>query len=320
MRVNRRFLYWGIFFVAIGGILVASDLRAVDTPTLTDVLRLWPLALVAIGLSIVLRRTRLSLPGLMLAAAVPGLVVGGALAVAPRFIGDCGARGEPASVASTEGTFDGPATVTVRSGCGSLNVKTSPGNGWQFDAGNTAGRTPKIDSSPQSLSIDANGDNGPDFLDAGRDAWYLVLPTSDIDSVSLVVNAGRGQVALPGARINRLALTANAAEMLVDASAASVANLSAVINAGSLSIHLPADSDVVGSLRVGAGQLQICSPPGLGLRVTSRGTAEMVRVDGLQQHASEWQSPDYASATHRADLSVNVNFGVVEINPIGGCK
>ena len=320
MRVNHRFLYWGIFFVAIGGILVASDLRAVDTPTLTDVLRLWPLALVAIGLSIVLRRTRLSLPGLMLAAAVPGLVVGGALAVAPRFIGDCGARGEPASVASTEGTFDGPATVTVRSGCGSLNVKTSPGNGWQFDAGNTAGRTPKIDSSPQSLSIDANGDNGPDFLDAGRDAWYLVLPTSDIDSVSLVVNAGRGQVALPGARINRLALTANAAEMLVDASAASVANLSAVINAGSLSIHLPADSDVVGSLRVGAGQLQICSPPGVGLRVTSRGTAEMVRVDGLQQHASEWQSPDYASATHRADLSVNVNFGVVEINPIGGCK
>ena len=320
MRVNRRFLYWGIFFVAIGGILVASDLRAVDTPTLTDVLRLWPLALVAIGLSIVLRRTRLSLPGLMLAAAVPGLVVGGALAVAPRFIGDCGARGEPASVASTEGTFDGPATVTVRSGCGSLNVKTSPGNGWQFDAGNTAGRTPKIDSSPQSLSIDANGDNGPDFLDAGRDAWYLVLPTSDIDSVSLVVNAGRGQVALPGARINRLALTANAAEMLVDASAASVANLSAVINAGSLSIHLPADSDVVGSLRVGAGQLQVCSPPGLALRVTSKGTAEMVRVDGLQQHASEWQSPDYASATHRADLSVNVNFGVVEINPIGGCK
>src|SRR5258705_8783469 len=93
MQVNRRFLYWGIFFVAIGGILVASDLRAVDTPTLTDVLRLWPLALVAIGLSVVLRRTRLSLPGLMLAAAVPPLVVGGALAAAPRVLGDFGAPG-----------------------------------------------------------------------------------------------------------------------------------------------------------------------------------------------------------------------------------
>src|SRR5258706_7905624 len=118
MRVNPLFLYWGIFFVAIGGILVASDLRAVDTPTLTDVLRLWPLALVAIGLSIVLRRTRLSLPGLMLAAAVPGLVGGGALAVAPRVVGDCGARGGPASVAGKQGPFDAAATGTARSGGG----------------------------------------------------------------------------------------------------------------------------------------------------------------------------------------------------------
>src|SRR5258705_11079006 len=98
MRVNHRFLYWGIFFVAIGGILVASDLRAVDTPTLTDVLRLWPLALVAIGLSVVLRRTRLSLPGLMLAAAVPRLGGGGRLAVAPPVLGGCGAPGGPPTV------------------------------------------------------------------------------------------------------------------------------------------------------------------------------------------------------------------------------
>ena len=26
------------------------------------------------------------------------------------------------------------------------------------------------------------------------------------------------------------------------------------------------------------------------------------------------------AAPHRADLNVSVNFGVVEINPIGGCK
>ena len=166
MRVNRRFLYWGIFLVAIGGVLVAADLRAVDTATLTDTLRLWPLAVIAIGLSLVLRRTRLSLPGLLLAAAVPGLVVGGALAVAPRFVGDCGARGEPASVATTQGTFAGPATVSVRSGCGSLNVKTAPGNGWQLGAGNTSGRTPKVNSSPGSLSIDATVDDGWRFLDA----------------------------------------------------------------------------------------------------------------------------------------------------------
>jgi hypothetical protein len=320
MRVNRRFLYWGIFLVAIGGVLVAADLRAVDTPTLLDALRLWPLAVVAIGLSLVVRRTRLSLPGLLLAAAVPGLVLGAGFAVAPRFVGDCRTRGEPAGVATRQGMFDGPATVSVRSGCGWLNVKTAPGSGWQFDARNNAGRIPTVDSSARSLSIDDFGDHGWSFFDAGRSAWDLTLPTGDLESLSLVTFAGHGQIALPGAQINHLALTVNAAQMVVDATAASVVDVSAVVNVGSLSISLPAASDLAGSLRVGAGQLRICAPPGLGLRVTSRGVSERVRVNGLQQTASEWQSPDYTSATHRADLTVSATFGAVEIDPIGGCE
>ena len=82
----------------------------------------------------------------------------------------------------------------------------------------------------------------------------------------------------------------------------------------------PPASDLTGSLRVGAGELRICAPPGLGLRVTSRGVAGGVVVNGLDQAGSDWQSPDYASATHRADLTVRATFGAVEINPIGGCS
>ena len=36
MRVNRRFLYWGVFLVAIGGVLVAADLSAADSATIAD--------------------------------------------------------------------------------------------------------------------------------------------------------------------------------------------------------------------------------------------------------------------------------------------
>ena len=323
MTVNRRFLYWGVFLVALGGVLVAADLRALDTPTLTDVLRLWPLAVVAIGLSLVLRRTRLSLPGLLLAAAAPGLVLGAAFAVAPRFVGECGTdrqQADTASVATSQGTFDGPAAVTVRSGCGSLNVKTAPGNHWQLDAGNTAGRTPRVDSSTRSLSIDATIDEGRSFLDGGRDAWDLTLPTSEIDDLSVVVFAGHAAVDLPDAKIERLAMTVNAAKVQVDASTASVSEVSGVVNVGALTLRLPAASDLVGSLRVGAGSLRICSPPGLGLRVTSRGTAERFTVDGSQEHTSEWQSFDYDSAAHHADLQVSATFGAIEINPIGGCE
>jgi hypothetical protein len=320
MRVNRGFLYGGIFLVAIGGVLVAAELGAVGTTTLTDALRFWPLAVVAIGLGLVLRRTQLSLSGGMLAAAVPGLVLGGAFAVAPRFAGDCGGLGQPATSATQQGNFEGPASVSVATGCGVLTVKTSGGSAWRFDAGNTAGHIPSVRTSPQSLSIESTGDDGWGMLSAGRNTWNLTVPTSPIDRLTLVVNAGRGDVVLPGAQIGRLSLTTNASQVVVDASEASVANLLSTVNVGFLSIHLPANSDPTGTLRVRAGDLQLCSPAGVGLRLTFSGQPRQVTIDGVRQAGAEWQSPDYESATHRASLDVNVNVGAVEINPIGGCR
>ena len=319
MRVNHRFLYWGIFLVAIGGVLVAADLQLVDTPTLTDALRLWPLAVVAIGLGMVLRRTQLRVPGLMVAAAVPGLVLGAGLAAGPRVAWDCGVRDQAASAATTNGAFDGPATVSVRSACGSVNVTTAAGEGWLLNASSTTGRTPDVESSARSLAIDTTTHDDVTFFGAGRDTWDLTLPTSELDRLALVVTAGHGQISLPGARIGQLALTANAAEMVVDASGASVSDVSAVVNAGALRLTLPGTSDLTGSLRVGAGDIRICAPAGLGLRITSKGVGEAVTVNGLQQHGSEWQSSDYATATHRAELTVSATFGAVEIDPIGGC-
>lgn len=283
MRINRRFLYVGLFLVAIGGVLVAADLVAVSAAGLLSALRLWPLAIVAIGLSIVLRRTQYSLPAGMLAAAVPGLVLGGALAVVPRFAGDCGAAGESASGATAEGTFDGPATVSLRGGCGSITVVTAPGNAWRLVAANSLGRAPSVTDDAQSLSIDAVGSDDMHFLDGGRDSLELTLPTSEIESLTLVAYAGTSRVHLPGGRIDRLALTANASSMILDASAASIAEMSGVVNVGLMSIRLPTQTDFVGSVRLGGGKLELCSPPGLGLRVTTKGTPREVMVDGVEQ-------------------------------------
>ena len=320
MRVNRRFLYWGVFLVAIGGVLVAADLAAVDSTTIDDALRLWPLAIIAIGVGLILRRTRFNVAGGMLAAAMPGLLLGGAFAAAPHFSVDCGERGEPASVSTNQGAFDGPATVSVTSGCGTLIVDTAAGSGWTFSGGNTADQPPVITSTGNSLSIDSGVTEGWHFFDAGRDTWNLTLPTTRVDDLSLVVNAGKGQIDLAGAQLGRVDVTTNAAETIVDVSGASLTRLSGAVNAGLLSVHLPSGSDVTGSLTVNAGALQVCAPPGLGLRVSHDGVLSGIKVDGLQVAGSDWQSPDYASATHRADFNVIVNVGAVEINPIGGCR
>lgn len=331
MRVNRRFLYLGVFLAAIGGVLVAADLGRVDSSIIADGLRLWPLAVVAIGLGIVVRRTRFSLPGGVLAVALPGLLLGGGFALAPRIAVDCGASGAASSTATHQGVFDGPARISVTTGCGNLVVDTAPGNGWEVEAGSTGDRTPVIDASAQSLSIDAGGASGwHGFVDSGdgdgwqdfrssRDAWRLTLPTTEIENLSFDVNAGEGQISLPGARIGQLDLTTNAAQTTVDLSEASVASISGTVNAGMLSIRLPA-ADVVGSMEVNAGALQLCTPSGLGLRVHHSGALSGISINGLEQNGTDWQSADYASALHRADLNANVNLGAVEINPIGGCK
>ena len=233
---------------------------------------------------------------------------------------DCGAGGAPSSVATHQGVFDGPARVSVTTGCGSLVVSTAPGGGWQLEASDTSSRTPIIDASARSLSIDAGGHEGWHGFDTSRDAWRLTLPTTAIEDLSLVVNAGEGRIGLPGAQIGHLDLTTNAAQTTVDLSEASVASLSGTVNAGLLSFRLPATADLVGSMEVNAGALQVCVPSGLGLRVHHTGALSGISVNGLQQTGTDWQSPDYASAAHHADLNVNVNLGSVEINPIGGCK
>jgi hypothetical protein len=319
MRVNRGLLYTGVFLVALGGIIVAAELLAIDTVRVTDALRLWPLAIVAIGAAIALRRTDLALPTGMLAAAIPGLVLGGALAVAPRFAVDCGRHGQPPAVTTERGSFDGPAQVSVTGGCGTITVRTAPGDDWQLAVANSAGRMPNVTSSQRSLSV-ASIDEDLAFFDAGRDDWDLTIPTSAIDDLSLEVLAGESQVGLDGARIDRLAVTANVADVVVDASNSSVATLTGAVGVGSMSILLPTDSDLDGMLRIGAGELQVCAPPGVGLRLTTRGTAKDVTVGGRDVRDAEWQSPGYASARRHADIHVDVNFGTVEIDPIGGCK
>ena len=320
MRVNRRFLYWGVVLMAIGGVLVVADLTAVDTTTLTGLIRLWPIAIVAIGVSLLARRTRLALPALLAAALIPGLVMGAAFAVAPRYAGHCGARGDVANVASQSGTFDGPATVSIRGGCGVLDVSTAAGDGWSFDAASSAVLRPTIEATPTSLAINASG-RALNLLDGGRDAWNLALPTSDIARLELIVTTGDGHVDLADARLGDVALTTNAGRAVVDASrAASLRSVTGVVNVGAMSLDLPATSDFTGSFSVRAGKLDLCTAPGLGLRVTAQDTGGNVSVEDEDINGGVWQSADYSTARHRADISVHVTFGAVDINPIGGCK
>ena len=317
MAINRRFLYAGLFLVTLGGVLVAVDLSAVETSALSNALPLWPLAIVAIGAGLALRRSRYALIAGTLGALIPGLVLGGGLVVAPRHGLDCAATNEAAGTTTQQGEFAGSAVVQVDTSCGSISIGTSEGRSWQLTSSNTTGRGPHIDASPHQLQISSSAGS---WLDNGRDTWSLTLPTAKVGSVVVTVKAGRATATLPDANIGTLSLTGNGADIVVDASTATVEELDGAIDFGRLAIQLPERGAYSGAIHIGAGQLLLCVPFGVGARIDFAGSPREVRVGGLRTDASSWENDLHLSARSQARISVKVNFGSVAINPIGGCK
>ena len=319
MRINRALLYAGTFLVALGAVLVVVDQGLLTTSTVSDALRYWPLAVLAIGGALVLRHSPVSLASGLLAAAVPGLVLGGAFAIAPRISGDCGVHGQPQAVMSRSGELGSAGRVSIVLNCGFLAVDTADGTGWHLDASYSGSQEPLLSGLDGNLVV-RSPSGRIDALRAGRASWDLTLPRTDIDELALEMNLGHAQLDLFQANVARLAVTANASEVKLDASGSRLQDVSAEVNLGVLSMELPAVADIRGSFQVNAGGIKVCAPAELGLRVVTRDFATQVTVQGLKQAGTTWVSANYPSAEHRADLDFTGSFGAVDINPIGGCK
>ena len=320
MRVNNSYLYWGVFLLTLGGAIAAVTYFQPEPAAIVDLLRFWPFVVIAFGLALVLRRTQFNVAGGMLAAAVPGLLLGSALAVGPHVGWDCADHdSDLTSLHANQGTFGAPARVDVTTGCGTLTITTRPGSGWDLQAANTEGFAPVVDASTSDLSLRSVRDDHW-FGDYGRDEWGLTLPTSRIDDLNVVVNAGEGLTDLAGADIGTLALTTNAGRSTVDLATAQVESIAAAVNAGQLSIELPTGDDIRGTISVNAGDAEVCVPNSVGVRVRTSGTLSSTDLNGLVQRDGAWESPDYASAAHHADLAVSVNLGSLDFNPVGGCS
>ncbi len=320
MRIHRRFLYFGVFFIAMGGVMLAADYYGVDETRLDDLIRLWPLALVAIGAALVLSRTRFNVAGGLIAAAIPGLVLGAVFVAGAGFNFGCsGIAGQPTNFTSHQGTFNGPAGVDVNLRCGTLNVDQASGSDWHLDTGNTEGNQAVVDSTSGALSIQTADYQGFNFR-LGHDLWRLSLPAANPVDLTVKLNAGEGNVTLGSTQLRTLSLQTNAGTLRTDATDASIQRLEAKVNAGSSRIQLP-DADYTATVSVNAGDLRLCAPGSLGVRVVnsnvSLGSANYVGL--LQTGGGSWETANYSSATHKVDLSVAVNLGSFTLNPFGGC-
>lgn len=324
MTINRRLLHWGLFFVTTGAVVLAVQAGLVTADGVTTALRLWPALVIALGIGVLLRGTRFRGAGGIVLAIVPGLVLGGLLGAASiaelpdwHDLRTACVATRPASLESHEGTFSGPAAIDLDLAGGELTITTQPGPGWQLDVAAVPGASPVIDADADGLEVTSTGRHG---IDCRSDEWRLALPTGRRLDLATEIAAGEGTLDLAGATLGTADFIVRAAEASVDLSTAAVGDLSLRVEAGAADITLPATGDYLADVDAGAGAVRICAPEGLALRVRTSGTLASITTPGLVRVGAAWESPDYATAAHHADVTVAVKVGSVDVNPEGGCK
>jgi hypothetical protein len=329
MTLNRRLLNWGAFFVTTGALALAITAGLITADGLATLFGLWPVLVIALGVGVLLRATRLRTTGGLVLAIVPGLVLGGLLGgAATADLPDwrevraaCIDTRQP--LGTREGTFAGGAAVDLDLAWGELDVRTAPGAGWTATMAGAADRAPDVEASATNLRIasaERTGWAGWRLDDCAADDWRVTLPMGTRLDLATEIAAGEGTIDLAGAQLGDVDLVVQAADLDADLSAATAEDISLRVEAGAADLVLPATGSPAVDIDVDAGAARICAPAGMALRVRASSSLASITTPGLVRVGDAWESPDYATATHRADVTVSVNVGSVDINPEGGCK
>ena len=108
MRIDRRLLGWGLFFIIAGSIPLLTRAGYLEANLVGRWPTLWPTLLIAWGLGLLLRRTPIEWVGGGITAIVFGVMAGGALASGfagvSGFAG-CDASGQGTAFQSQSGAF-----------------------------------------------------------------------------------------------------------------------------------------------------------------------------------------------------------------------
>jgi hypothetical protein len=324
MRLDRRFVNWGLFFIVLGAVPLAVQQGWLDEDVARRAWQLWPLLIVAAGIGLLLRRTAFEPLGGLLAAVTAGAMLGGIIAGGLSFSGIggvCGGQGQ--AFPGQQGTFDGAnARVRLDLNCGDLRVTTAAGTSWSLTGSGDDGLAPEVTAAGDSLAIESRDRSGF-FVFGGseRDDWAIVLPTGPTLDLESAVNAASARLDLPDARLSSARVSVNAGSTRLDLTGASVGNLIVRVNAGSASVVLP-NSSMTGSLEANAGSIEFCAPPGAGLRISTNdnpASANNFSDRGLAQSGATWETPGYASAAVRIDLRATANAASLTLNPEDGC-
>lgn len=317
--IHRTALFVGVSLAAGGIVMLVGLGDTAASEVLIQSVRLWPLAIVALGVGLLVRRTRFAVVGTLVAATLAGLVAGGAVVAAPNLDSFCADR-EVAGIPTRTGSLLAPAVVDLSLACGDVDVTTIDGTEFELRTADLGSHSAIVDAVDGSLSIRSSVDDWHAGLGPRGDAWQLALPRDVLLDLVAEVNAGRGRFDLAGATLGRVDVQVNAGDVRLDLGAASVTEIDVEVNAGAATVLLPSRSDLVGRFEVAAGAIEICAPADQGLRVHGDADFGDTTFNGLLRVGDAWETPNLSTATHVTELDVSAQAGSVVVNPAGGCK
>jgi hypothetical protein len=317
VRVRRGLLFWGLFFIPLGAVPLLVRAGVVDANAVANAWRLWPLLLVALGLTLILGRSRAGILGTMVAGLALGTLAGGALAAGTPWIGNvggCGAIGaEPDQRFEQSGSFAESAKVDFDLNCGSIDVKMLPGSDWRVEA-DYRDEPPRLESSVDSLNL-----RSPDGFGSTRQGWQVTLPVDQTSDVDITANASTGTIGLAGATLATLTADLNAGDLRIDMSGGQVSTIDVAVNAGRARIR--AASDLHGRLSANAGALELCVPEDAALRIRVEEQLTFghnLDDRGLTRTGDVW-SRDGSTSGGLIDLAIEGNAANLTLDPEGGC-
>jgi hypothetical protein len=323
MRIDGRLIGFGLFFIVFGGILLAGRQGLIDPALLERSWQLWPLLLVAIGLSIVLARRPGSELGNLLFAVVLGVMAGGLVGSGAGlpFVGCGGDTDDGTSFPPQGGSLLDGATVEVDFSCGDLAIAPGGGDEWSLTGTSEGGALPEIDQDGGRLHLEA-GPSG--VFDVGRaaESWELTLPSDTELDLDVGLNAGSGQVDLDGAQLGAIEASVNAGALRLDLRGVdAVSTIDLSVNAGSAVVWLP-EHALEGEATANAGSLTFCAPENLGLRFVTGGAVSSNDFGdaGLVQVGDAWETPDFSTADTRITLGTAANAGSLSLNDERACE
>ena len=324
MNYHRGLLFWGLALITGGAVALAAQQGYIDRDWLSGAWRLWPLILVAVGLSILLARTRAAIVGTIVAALVVGTAGGALIAVGPGSF-NCGGA-DPTNPTARQGTFGDSASVQLDFNCGTLRLAMGEADGWTVASGQNGGSAAKITADSDRLEI-RTSNNDTNWFDQGRQRWNVTLPTgTSYEWLEIMPNAADTKVDLGGGTFTIVSIHPNAGSIFLDLTDAQVDDLDLSLNAGSASIIVAKGADVSGSLSVNAGSIELCTDGALAIHLTVKENITFstnLAESDLGREGDTWSYvPSYAPGTvvSFVDLNIEGNAGSFALNPEGGCS